>query len=118
MIRISTKLTIFRYKWQKLKESDGVEKGIKYTGAENGSRITYPGRVGTVDLEGGAKEAFTRRLGGNVATKSAIGRHPFVPTPSVCKPPPIPKLPAIDVDKFCDKNGIQSTFTVYPNNIR
>ena len=100
-------------------EGKGVEKGIYYTGAENGSRIGYPGRVGTVDLEKGAKVALARRLADNsLYDQPAIGRTPFVPTPPECRRPSIPKLPAIDVDQFCDTNGMHSSLTVYPNNIR
>merc|ERR1712134_173597 len=47
-----------RYKWQIKKESKGIQEGILYTGAEKGKRINYPGRVGTVDLEGGAQKAI------------------------------------------------------------
>ena len=51
-----------RYKWQIKKESKGIQEGILYTGAEKGKRINYPGRVGTVDLEGGAQKAIKTRV--------------------------------------------------------
>ena len=51
-----------RYKWQTKKHLAGIEDGILYTGAEKGKRITYPGRVGTIDLEAGAQMGFSETL--------------------------------------------------------
>jgi hypothetical protein len=105
-----------RYKWQKLYESN--RNGIPFTGAENGAYIPASERVGTINKEKNALDAFARRLADNMPAQPPIGRREFVPTPRECRPPPIPRLPAINVDKFCDRNGIHSSLTVYPNNIR
>ena len=105
-----------RYKWQKLYESN--RNGIPFTGAENGAYIPSGERVGTINKEKNALDAFARRLADNMPAQPPIGRREFVPTPRECRPPPIPRLPAINVDKFCDRNGIHSSLTVYPNNIR
>jgi len=56
-------------------EGKGVERGIYYTGAENGSRIKYPGRVGTVELEKGAKEALARRLADKIYDQERVSKH-------------------------------------------
>lgn len=97
-----------RYKWQKKKEI-GIENGILYTGAEKGKRITYPGRVGTVDLEGGAQRAIARR---------AAQLKPIVPTPPECRRDSRITLPKINVARFCNKNGVHAAVTIYPHNLR
>lgn len=112
----STLTKVVRYKWQKLYEIN--RNGIPYTGAENGAYIPPLPRIGTEAKEDNALDAFARRLADNMPAQPPIGRRAFVPTPPECRPPPIPRLPAINIDKFCERNGIHSSLTVYPNNTR
>merc|ERR1712055_565213 len=98
-----------RYKWQTKKHLAGIEDGILYTGAEKGKRITYPGRVGTIDLEAGAQKALAHR---------AAKLKPIVPMPSECRRDSKIKLPRINVPRFCERNGVHAALTIYPHDLR
>lgn len=101
---IKTEGTI-RDSWRSRNNSHGVQEGIRYTGAEKGKRLDYPGRVGSCpNKEERAQNAIARKLGRNFIT---IPPH----SNSADKPVKLPKIgSSLVMPTFAKKPGCYSEY--------